>query len=120
LTQALGDRGDDVIVTQVVPHYDANLPAVAEYRRAIRQYSGAAVPDFVSLEGYLVAKTFAAGVGRVRGEVTRESVVDALENAGALDIGIGIPLRFSRDQHQGSHHVWPTVVRKGALVPFEW
>jgi len=120
LTRALGDRGDDVIVTQVVPHYDANLPGVAEYRHAMHQYSQAAKPDFVSLEGYLVAKTLAEGVRRVRGDVTRESLIDAMESAGSLDIGIGIPLHFSRDQHQGSHHVWLTVIRKQTLVPFEW
>ena len=67
-----------------------------------------------------VAKTFVEGVRRVRGEVTRERIIDAMESAGSLDIGIGIPLHFSRDQHQGSHHVWLTVLRKRTLVPFEW
>ncbi len=120
LTQSLGDQGDGVIVTQVTPHYEADLPGVAEYRQALRQYVPSEAPGFVSLEGYLAAKTFVEGLRRVRGEPTRENLIEALEGAGALDIGIGVPLRFTRAEHQGLHRVWPTVMRNQKLVPFEW
>jgi len=120
LSNALGDQGENVVVTQVVPHYDADLPAAAEYRQAMRRYFPDARFDFVSLEGFLTGKTFVEALRRVRGDATREGIIDALERAGTLDIGIGVPLRFSSDDHQGSHHVWPTVIQNRAFVPFEW
>lgn len=120
LTRALADEGDGVIITQVVPHYDSNLPGAAEYRQALRRYAPEAKYDFVSLEGYLVAKTFAEGVRKVGGRITRETIVDAFEAMPALDIGIGVPLRFGPKEHQGSHHVWVTKIQNQKLVPVEW
>jgi ABC-type branched-subunit amino acid transport system substrate-binding protein len=120
LTEALGADGDGVIVTQVVPHYGSNLPGTAEYRAALQRYTPGAHADFVSLEGYVVAKTFVAGLQRVSGDLTREAIVDAIEHAGALDIGIGVPLRFGPRDHQGSHHVWLTEIRNGELVSVNW
>lgn len=119
LTEALDKDGEGVIVTQVVPHPDADLPGVAEYRSALRHYAPDARLDVISLEGYLTAKAFVEGLRRVRGELTRESIIDAIERAGALDIGIGVPLKYSPTEHQGSHHVWLTVMRGGKLVSFD-
>ena len=120
LTEALGEDGEGVIITQVVPHYDSSLPGVADYRRALRRHAPDAPYDFISLEGYLVAKAFVVGARRVTVPLTRESVVDAMERLGTLDIGIGVPLTFSADEHQGSHHVWLSTIRGGKLVSFDW
>jgi ABC-type branched-subunit amino acid transport system substrate-binding protein len=119
LTEALGPDGNGVIVSQVVPHYDSRLPGTMEYRSALERYAPGSRPDFVSLEGYLVMKTFVAGLTRVAGDATRDSVVDALERAGTVDIGIGLPLHFGPQEHQGSHHVWMTRIREGTLTPIE-
>ena len=56
LLEALGPQAEGVIVTQVVPPLDADLPAVEEYRQALAEYAPDATPDFISLEGYLAAK----------------------------------------------------------------
>lgn len=118
LTQALGDQGDDVIVTQVVPHYGASRPGVAEYRQPLPRYSEAATPDFASLEAYLVAQTFVEGVRRVPGD--RDPRAHHRRAGEHWPPDIGIPLHFSCDQHRDSHHVWLAVIRKQTLVPFEW
>lgn len=120
LTESLGDAGNGVIVSQVVPHYNSMLPGLIEYRTALERHEPGSKPDFVSLEGYLVMKTFAMGLAKVAANPTRESIVDALEHAGSLDIGIGVPLHFAPDEHQGSHHIWMTEIRDGGLKPIDW
>lgn len=120
LTEALGADGEGVIITQVVPHWNSDLPGIAEYRQALRRFTPDAPYDFISLEGYLVAKTFMEGARRVRGRLTRESIIDAIEGLGTLDIGIGRRLTLSPTRHQASQDVWLTMIQNGALVSFEW
>ena len=62
LARTLGEDGEGVYVTQVVPFpEDAGLPVVAEYQAAIRRMDSSAMPSFVSLEGYLVGRLAAGG-----------------------------------------------------------
>ncbi|MBF9000146.1 ABC transporter substrate-binding protein [Vibrio sp. CAIM 722] len=119
LMKALGDDAEGVIVTQVVPHFDSDLPGVAEYRKALAKYKPNSSPDFVSLEGYLLAKIFVAGLNDAP-SMTREGVIDGLEKLKNLDIGINVPISFSASQHQASHKVWPTIIRGGKYEPLDW
>jgi ABC-type branched-subunit amino acid transport system substrate-binding protein len=48
LMKALGSDGDGVIVTQVVPNPNSDLPGVKAYRQALTQLDPKATPDFVS------------------------------------------------------------------------
>jgi ABC-type branched-subunit amino acid transport system substrate-binding protein len=119
LNNALGADGEGVIVSQVVPPYDSDLPGVAEYRRALTRYAPGAAPDFVSLEGFLDAKAFVAALRRAGRNPTRESIVDAFEKGAAIDIGTGSPLSYSRVDHLGSHRVWLTVIHDRKFVPLK-
>lgn len=119
LSEALGADGEGVIVTQVVPHYDSPLPGVREFRESLSRYSPGAEPSFIELEGYLGAKAMVEGLRRASPNITRERLIDALESA-PVDIGIGMPLRYSKAEHQGSHVVWLTVIRDGKFVPLDW
>jgi branched-chain amino acid transport system substrate-binding protein len=119
LIQALGPDSEGVIITQVVPHHDADLPGVAAYRAAMQRYFPESALGPVSLEGFLAARTFGRALNEAPA-VTREGVVIAFERLGRVDIGVGVPMMYSATEHQGSHHVWLTVVRNQSLVPFEW
>jgi branched-chain amino acid transport system substrate-binding protein len=118
LIAALGPDSEGVIITQVVPHHEANLPAVTAYRAALARFFPGTQPGPVSLEGFLAARTFGRALSTAT--VTREGIIDAFQRLGTVDIGVGLPLRFSREEHQGSHHVWLTVVRGEKLLPYEW
>ena len=120
LNEALGPSADGVIVTQVVPPHDSMLPGVVEYRQALARYAPGTPPDFVSLEGYLDAAAFVEALRRAGGNPTRETIIDAFEKGGPIDIGIGAPLAYGRNEHQGSHRVWLTVIRDRKFVPLEW
>lgn len=120
LARTLGAAGDGVIVTQVVPHFDGGLPIVRDYRVAVSARDPKAVYSFGSLEGYAAARIFIRALTRVSGKPRRDSILDALENLGSFDVGLGDPLMLSKDEHQASHRVWPTVLRGGRFVPFDW
>jgi ABC-type branched-subunit amino acid transport system substrate-binding protein len=120
LLRELGDRGDGVVVTQVVPHFESDLPAVKEYRAAIAAFDPKSQPDFISLEGYLAMRVFCRGLAAIEGVPDRASILRSLEDLGSFDLGLDQPLHLSPTQHQACHRVWPTVIRGGRIVPFEW
>jgi len=109
LNHALGAAGEGVVVTQVVPPLDAPLPILREFHAEVPL----AEASFVSLEGFLAAKVFVAGLLRAGPEPTRERFIDALESGPPLDLGIGPLAPLSRTRHQISDRVWPTVLHGG-------
>jgi len=120
LLRELGDRGDGVVITQVVPHFDADLPIVKEYRAAIAALDAKSQPDFISLEGYVATRLLCRGLATIEARPDRRSVIQALEGLGTFDLGLGVPLELSPARHQACSQVWPTVIRGGRIVPFEW
>ncbi|WP_404463540.1 ABC transporter substrate-binding protein [Vreelandella aquamarina] len=120
LLETLGPLAEGVIVTQVVPPLDADLPAVEEYRQAMAEHTPNATLDFISLEGYLAAKLFAEGVKAAGSNPDREAVVDGLLSLGSIDIGVGEPLTLGPNDHQASDAVWPTIIRNGQFEPVDW
>jgi branched-chain amino acid transport system substrate-binding protein len=118
LKNTLGRDSEGVIVTQVVPHFDADLMLTKEYRRDLLDFSPDTERSFVSLEGYVVARIFVEGLRRAGPQVDRESIIDALLSIRNLDIGLGTPIDYTPESYQGSQMVWPTVIRDGRFEPF--
>jgi len=107
-------------VTQVVPHFDADLPVVLDYRAAMKAMDPDAALDFSSLEGYVIARIFCLALKSIESEPDREAIVNALEALGQFDIGLGEPLRIACDEHQACHRIWPTVLSDGRIITFDW
>ena len=105
---------DGVIVSQVVPHYDSPEPGVERYRAALAAFAPAEQPGFVSLEGYLACRIFAEGLERTGRDLTVDSFITAVESMAGVDLGIGSPIEFSSERHQGSSRVWGTVLDASA------
>lgn len=120
LKNALGSDGEGVIITQVVPHFESNLPLTREYLKDLKSHDPDAEPDFLSLEGYIIARIFIEGLKRAGPEVDREKIIDAILSIKNLDIGIGTPISYTNDNHQGSQMVWPTVIRNGRFESFDF
>lgn len=118
LAHDLGELGEGVVITQVVPHYDSDVPLARDARRALAEID--AVANFCSLEGYAVGQILCLALDRISGTVTRESITESLENLGQFDIGMGRALELSATRHQASDHVWPTVIHGGKVVPTTW
>jgi branched-chain amino acid transport system substrate-binding protein len=121
LAEALGKTDARIIVTQVVPSpSDDSVPIVREYQDDLKDIDYAASAGFGDLEGYIAARILTLALQNIEGSPTREAVVDALEGLGNFDIGLGETLYLSRKEHQASHRVWPTILRGGQFVPFQW
>jgi ABC-type branched-subunit amino acid transport system substrate-binding protein len=119
-----------LINSQVVPSYDeAGLPAVLEYRALMDRHIPA-VPDalrdphyqvekysFISLEGFINAKAIVEGLRRAGPNPTRLGFRQALESMKDMNLGIGAPLTFNRERHQGLDAVYFTRVQNERWVP---
>jgi branched-chain amino acid transport system substrate-binding protein len=118
---ALGQTDAHIIVTQVVPDpWDKGIPLAGEYQTDLKAMDPLASPGFVDFEGYIAARILTLALERIQGSITREGVVDALEGLGKFDLGLGETLCLSRTEHQASHQVWPTLLKEGRFVPFQW
>ncbi len=118
LARALGDDGEGVYITQVVPFpNDVEVEVVAHYQQALTAVAPDAVPDFVSLEGYLAGRLVAEGVRRADVPLTRQSFMTALREASDIRFG-GFNLSYGPTDNQGSDQVYLTVIdRRGQVVP---
>jgi ABC-type branched-subunit amino acid transport system substrate-binding protein len=92
---------DRIIMTQVVPSLDSDLPLVKKALKAIEpsQYG------YVSLEGYIVGKMFVKIVSDIKGEITRENFLKAVRGR-KFDLD-GLMMDFTED-NQGSDLVLMT------------
>ena len=110
LMQSSPDAAEGVIVTQVVPPLDSELPAVTGYRAALAKLLPDERPDAVSMESWLATKVLLAGLSRAGQALDTEKLIDALESIRDLDLGTGSPVSLGPSEHQASHRVWGTVL----------
>ncbi|MDX5374606.1 MAG: ABC transporter substrate-binding protein [Gammaproteobacteria bacterium] len=106
---------DRVVMTQVVPPLDSDLPIVTQARRALGDDFG-----YVTLEGYIVGQMFLAALEQVEGPMTRENFLRAVRGK-VLEVG-GLSLDFRRD-NQGSDLVVSTYLDGGeyrAMTSGDW
>ena len=119
-----------LVNSQVVPSYDdVGLPGVAEYRTLMDKHNpqvpeairdAAYTPQkhsFISLEGYVNARVIVEGLRRAGANGGRQSFRQALESLRGLDLGIGAPLTFTAERHQGLDSVYFTRVEGERWVP---
>lgn len=120
----------NLINSQVVPSCEeTELPAVAQYRRLITQYDVMPAKSLirqdyephkyspVSLEGFLNAKLLVEVLKRLGPNFHPKSVKAVVEGIKDYDLGIGVPVNFGPDRHQGLDAVFLTTVEQGRFVP---
>lgn len=118
LANELGDAGEGVIISQVVPFpWDDSVPVVARYQTALAAVDASAAPDFVSLEGYITGR-LAIEVLRAAGkDLTRDSFLSAVANMRSVDLG-GVNMTFGPGDNQGMDSVFLTrITASGAFEP---
>ena len=110
LAKELDTEGAGVIVSQVVPFpWDASLPVVASYQKALTTMDGKSQPGFVSLEGYLAGRLVVEALKRIKDEPRREALLNAIGEK-PFDLG-GVVLKYGPDRNQGSDQVYLTVLQ---------
>jgi ABC-type branched-subunit amino acid transport system substrate-binding protein len=118
LATELGAQGMGVVVAQVVPPYARqSIPVVKEYQAAIEKQLGKKEFSFTSLEAYICAKVLAEGIRRTGTNLTRESLLKALNSINNYDAG-GYVVSFSPTNHNGSKFVELTAISKGGRFAY--
>jgi ABC-type branched-subunit amino acid transport system substrate-binding protein len=97
-----------VIVTQVTPSPEGFASVVLDYKAALAKYAPDASADSVSLESYLEANILIEALKRAGRQLDTERLVNALETMKNFDMGIGVFVSFTRNDHQAIHKVWGT------------
>ena len=113
LSDALGNQGPGVVISQVVPFPWSNVNAVvAEYAKVMNK-AGIKDLNFSSLEGYIDARIFVEGLRRAGQNLTREKFIAALETMNMRNYdGGGFDVNFSPTNHNASKFVDMTVIGK--------
>ncbi|APG48925.1 ABC transporter substrate-binding protein [Phaeobacter porticola] len=118
LAKELGDAGEGVIISQVVPFpWDQSIPVVAQYQAALKTVNADAAPGFVTLEGYLTGRLAIRALEDAGADLTRESYLAAMVGLRDVDFG-GVSMTFGPDDNQGMDDVFLTHITKdGGFEP---
>jgi len=112
----LGPLALGMVFAQVVPSpWERKHEITREYQDAMRRTRADAEFSYGSLEGYLTAKALVMALRAAGRDLTRASLVRALE-AGSFDLG-GIKVTYNPSEHQGSRFVDLSMVgRDGRFI----
>jgi ABC-type branched-subunit amino acid transport system substrate-binding protein len=126
LARRLGDEGDGVIVSQVVPSPEpppnqALLQGVEEYAELHKKFFPEDHPNVIGLEGYINARVLVEGLIRAGKDLDREKFIDALETIRNFSVGIDQEINFSPQDHQGLKAVYFSRIHRLRFVPLsDW
>lgn len=114
--KALGSDGTGVAITQVVPFpANAQVPVVREYQQAMTA-AGHTEFSHLSLEGYLNARVTVEGLRRAGRNLTRASLVSALDGLRNYSLG-GLEVSFGQGAASGSRFIELTMINgQGKLI----
>ena len=112
LIKEAGAEGEGSFVSQVMPNpFSSDLQIVKDYQADMKAAGQEAAIDYTSLEGYVQAALFAKALEKAGKDLTRDSLLTAL-NSLDEDIG-GLKLKLAADDHQASDTVYLTKVANG-------
>lgn len=111
LANELGELGQGVAISQVVPFpFSTNTPLLQEYRN-LMTWAGQKEFDFTSMEGFLTAKILVEGLRRAGPNLTRERLITGLEGMKGTNLG-GFTVKFSPQDHVASDFTDLTVIAR--------
>ena len=112
LADELGDIGQGIVISQVVPFpYAQGSPVVREYQQSMAE-SGQKDFDFSSLEGYLTARILVEGLRRAGKNLSRDGLINGLESMHDFNLG-GFTVNYSARNHQASNFTELTIIGRG-------
>jgi ABC-type branched-subunit amino acid transport system substrate-binding protein len=111
LLKELGKDGVGVVISQVVPSPfgGAAVLVVPDYRAATEKLLGKQEYSFTSLESFIAAKVTVEAIRRAGPNLTRETLMRALDSMSSYDVG-GYVVSFSSKNHNGSKFVDLTII----------
>ena len=104
----LGPYARGVMVTQVFPNPKSSAPIAREMRK-LAQGKKDLVMSHTAMEGYAAAKVLVEGLRRAGKDLTRASLITALNGIRDLDLG-GVTLSYGPQDHTGAEYVEMSIV----------
>jgi branched-chain amino acid transport system substrate-binding protein len=98
----------------------SDLPGMKAYRDAIQKYFGKNEPNRYSLSGYFAAMLFTEGARRAGKNLTRESLVAALEGIKGFESGILPPVTIGPDHETQRQGFWVRVEKGRFKALTDW
>ncbi|MBG9386636.1 ABC transporter substrate-binding protein [Caenimonas aquaedulcis] len=112
---AAGPASAGVSISQVVPNPNSQIPAVRECAK-VMEAAGMKGMNSTQLEACFAAKVLTEGMRRAKKPVTAKTLLEALTNLGAYDLG-GYKITFGAGAQHGSKFVdLAMVTRDGRLM----
>jgi branched-chain amino acid transport system substrate-binding protein len=105
----------NVLVTLVMPPYEGENHVLAkQYVKALKELDPSASPSFPGFEAYANAKVLVEGLKASGKNVTRESLIKAIENLKSDKIGLDV--NYSSDDHEGLDSVFVAQIVNGQWI----
>jgi ABC-type branched-subunit amino acid transport system substrate-binding protein len=98
----------------------SDLPGMKAYRDAMQKYFGKNEPNRYSLSGYFAAMLFTEGARRAGKNLTRESLVAALEGIKGFESGILPPVTIDPDHETQRQGFWVRVEKGRFKALTDW
>ncbi len=111
ILKELGDQGEGVMISQVVPFpFDTTLSLIKAYQKAMIQVGCKSKIGFVSLEGYIAGRFVINVLANMDLKtLTRKKFIDKIMEISVFDLS-GFKLIFDKNDNQGSNAVFLTQV----------
>jgi branched-chain amino acid transport system substrate-binding protein len=87
----------------------SELPGMKAYREAMQKHFGKNEPNRYSLSGYFAAMLFAEGARRAGKNLTRDTLIAALEGINGFQSGILPPVTIGADHETQRQGFWVRV-----------
>lgn len=97
---------ENVMAVQLVPEPNSSGSLVLQYREHLKAYDANLTVGPYTLEGYIGARILLTAIEKNGPDITTESLVETLESMDKIDVGLGVPLGLSQEDHQACHAVW--------------
>ncbi len=125
LARRIGSDTGTVLMSQVVPQpvsASGDTPnAAVEYVQFLNQYFPGETPSYVGLEGFLNARIMVEGLRKAGRDLTRESLVKAIESIRDFKLGPDMAITYGPNDRQGLDQVHFTRLVQGRFQPFsDW
>ncbi len=141
----LGKDAEGVLMTQVVPLLNSNVPVIRNFKTHLQLFAKSEAYvrktggrgdekrffTHVALEGYIVAKLFVEILKQTDDPNDSKSIIAAMDKFEDRPIDIGLfgegadsrskeVLRWDERKRQFCNHVWTSMVKEGRLVESDW
>ncbi|MFA9373767.1 MAG: ABC transporter substrate-binding protein [Poseidonibacter sp.] len=96
--QSLNTNTDNLIFSQVVPNYlNTDIPVIQEYQTLMKKYYPNQELGFISLEAFLSSKVLVTAISKIKGDLTRKKLIQALKNTKSSTLN-GLVLNYKKAQ----------------------